>query len=137
MSQEISTKLIEIVLSVLATVITAVLVPSLTSLIKSKTNDQKMKTAIDAVSNAVNLAVDYVEQTMVTQLKKDGKWNAESQEEALKKATDIAISQLTDSAYLYLLNNHKDIEETIIKYIEANIQNKKKETLLTGEVVSE
>lgn len=137
MSQEISTKLIEIVLSVLATVITAVLVPSLTSLIKSKTNDQKMKTAIDAVSNAVNLAVDYVEQTMVTQLKKDGKWDAESQKEALKKATDIAISQLTDSAYLYLLNNHKDIEETIIKYIEANIQNKKKETLLTGEVVSE
>lgn len=137
MSQEISVKLIEIVLSVIATVITAVLVPSLTSLIKSKTNDQKMKTAIDAVSNAVNLAVDYVEQTMVTQLKKDGKWNAESQEKALKKATDIAISQLTDSAYLYLLNNHKDIEETIIKYIEANIQNKKKETLLTGEVVSE
>lgn len=135
MSQEITTKVVEIVIAAVSVLITTVLVPALSNWIKSKTENQKARTAIDSLSYAVNTAVDYVEQTMVTQLKKDGKWDTASQEVALQRAATIAMGQLSTAATDYLTKNGNDIKDTIIKYIEANILSKKNNTLLVGECI--
>lgn len=118
----------EILLNILSVVITAVVLPLLslggTQLIKFINSKIKNDTAAKLLTEATTVvtnAVRCVFQTYVESLKAEGKFDAQSQEIALKKARDIALSQLSETAKEYIKNNFGDINEWVNTQIEASI----------------
>lgn len=112
-------------LGLLGTIITTVLIPQLATWLKSKTENEKLQYVIDELSQTAQTSVAYVNQTFVDQLKADGKFDKEHQKEALDKALNMALNSLTDKTKQILGKNGIDIEEMLIKYIEAAIANNK------------
>ena len=118
----------EILLNILSVVITAVVLPlislggtQLIKLINSKIkNDTAIKLLTDATTVVTN-AVRCVFQTYVESLKEEGRFDAQSQEIALKKARDIALSQLSEDAKEYIKNNFGNINDWVNTQIEASI----------------
>lgn len=108
-------------LGILSSVITIVLLPALASWLKSKTENQDLQYVINELEQTVSTSVDYIEQTVVKQLKADGKWDAEGQKEALDEAVTVVLNSLTDKTAEILGKNGIDLESIIIKYIESKI----------------
>lgn len=93
----------------------------LIKLINSKIkNDTAVKLLTEATTVVTN-AVRCVFQTYVESLKAEGKFDAQSQEIALKKARDITLSQLSEDAKEYIKNNFGNINAWINTQIEASI----------------
>ncbi len=118
----------EILLNILSVLVTAVVLPlislggtQLIKLINSKIkNDTAVKLLTEATTVVTN-AVRCVFQTYVESLKAEGKFDAQSQEIALKKARDITLSQLSEDAKEYIKNNFGNINDWINTQIEASI----------------
>lgn len=118
----------EIILNIISVLVTAVVLPlislggtQLIKLINSKIkNDNSTKLLTEATTVVTN-AVRCVFQTYVESLKAEGKFDAQSQEIALKKARDITLSQLSEDAKEYIKNNFGDINNWINTQIEASI----------------
>lgn len=125
--QPLVTNLIECVIVVLNAAIVTVLLPAFFDWIKVKIHNQKLNDALDEIENAAKVAVDYVEQTIVTQLKKDGKWNSETQKEAFQTALKTVLNNLTNQTSDYLKNNKISIADTVTKYIESAILHSKEQ----------
>ena len=66
-----------------------------------------------------------LEQTVVNQLKADGKWDSKSQAEVLQSAITEVVNGLSRTTYQILKSESTDIEALIKRYIEAYIQSKK------------
>lgn len=122
----ISNELIIWVSSVLCTLITAVLLPLITSALKSKIKNNRWANVIDEITKAVSTSVDCVQQTMVEQLKADGKFDRENQQKALKKAMELTLQSLSNATKKAISDENIDIEQMLVKYIESAIINKKK-----------
>lgn len=60
-------------------------------------------------------------QTYVESLKKSGNFGAEAQLEALNKAKEIALSQLSEEVKEYITTNYGDINNWLTTQIEATI----------------
>lgn len=113
-------------LGIAGTVITTVLVPFLASWLKSKSNNETLKYVIDELSNTAQISVDYVQQTVVNQLKADGKFDENNQKAALELATKVCLENLSDNIKNILSKDGIDIENIIKKYIESAVLNNKK-----------
>ena len=97
----------------------------LTKWISSKLGDSKeAKWATQAVDIVTN-AVQTVYQTYVEALKGQNKFDAEAQKEALQKAVDITLSQMSDDVKQYVGDNFGDIVEWIKNQIESTIYKSK------------
>lgn len=115
-------------LGIVGTVITSILIPFITSWLKAKSNNEKVKYVIDELSNTTQISVDYIQQTMVNQLKADGKFDEESQKTALKLATNICLENLSANVKKILSKDGIDLESIVKKYIESAVLNNKKTT---------
>lgn len=73
----------------------------------------------------VSTVVKYVSQTYVDDLKKQGKFDASAQEEALKKAIETIQSQLDEDAKTLLIAAYGDLSQWIRIQIEATIKDSK------------
>lgn len=113
-------------LGILSTIITSVLLPFFANWLKSKTNNENLKYVIDEFSHTAQVSVDYVNQTVVNQLKADGKFNEENQKAALELATKICLENLSQSVKNILDKNNVNIENLAKKYIESAVLNSKK-----------
>lgn len=126
-TQTLVNTLIEMGALIITTVITVVVLPYIKQWLTTKVKDEKYRTAISEVFEQVNISVNYIEQTVVNQLKKDGKWNTETQKDALNKAIDSVLASLSDSTIDYLKSNMDDVPKYIATQIEsAIISNKDK-----------
>lgn len=125
MSEEITTKLITTIIGILGTIITTILLPYVVNCLKAKTNNETLKYVIDELNQTVVTGVDYIQQTFVEQLKKDGKFDSEKQKEALDKAVNVIWNDLSDRTVNFLKDNSIEIEKIIVKYIESYIASKK------------
>lgn len=139
MKEMFEAKLIELVISFLFTVITAVVLPLLSELILSKTKNDKQKGIAIDMLNAVSRTVDFLEVRMTQQFKEDGNWNKETQKEVLNTAIDMVIKELSEATIKNLKMNESDLRGRIEKEIEKYILEKKTakletatETCLTG-----
>lgn len=130
MTNSISNELIVWVSSVICTLITAVLLPLITSALKSKIKNNQWANVIDEITNAVSTSVDCVQQTMVEQLKADGKFDKENQQDALKKAVELTLQSLSSTTKKAISDENIDIEQMLIKYIESAIINKKNKIII-------
>lgn len=118
----------EVLLNILSVVVTAVILPlisyagtRLISYLNSKIKDEKARELLSQATAVVTNAVRAVFQTYVDSLKKSGNFGAEAQLEALNKAKDIALSQLSEEVKDYITKNYGDINNWITTQIEATI----------------
>lgn len=118
----------EILLNIISVIVTAVVLPVISMLgtrlvewISSKTKNEAASRLLTNATNAVLNAVRAVFQTYVDALKKEGKFDKQSQEAALKKATEIALSQMSDDVKEYIRSSYGDLELWIKITIESAI----------------
>lgn len=118
----------EVLLNILSVVVTAVILPlisyagtRLISYLNSKIKDEKAKEFLSQATTVVTNAVRAVFQTYVESLKKSGNFGADAQLEALNKAKDIALSQLSEEVKDYITKNYGDINNWLTTQIEATI----------------
>ena len=125
MTNTIITSLIGVLCTIITAVTTTILIPSLSKWLKSKTNNEILKGVIDDITQTVQTSVGMFEQTMVKQLKADGKWNAESQSMVLRAAVQETVSNLSSKTIKALNDEKSDVNELIIRYIESYIYSQK------------
>ena len=118
----------QILLNVLATVVTCIILPlisflgvKLTQRLNTKIKDEKGQKLIEGAVDVVVNAVRSVFQTYVESLKNSGNFNAEAQKIAFNLAKSIVLKQLTEDSKAYIANNYGDLEEWIRNQIEASI----------------
>lgn len=122
----ILTQVIEIVIATLTTLVVSVLLPKLRDYITSKIGNEKFKSAISEIETVVATSVQYVNQTLVDDLKKNNKWDAASQKEAFELALKTVMENLSTETKNYLAVNSDNIVNTLTKYIEAAVNKEKK-----------
>lgn len=113
-------------LGLLGTIITTIILPYIVSLLKAKTKNEKLQYVINELGEAVTTSVDYVYQTFVEQMKKDGTFDFEAQQEALARASEYALNTLSENAKKIMSSEGIDINSIILKYIESTIAQQKK-----------
>lgn len=87
--------------------------------IATKTKNENLARTIDLAEKLVSSSVAAVQQTFVEQLKKDGKFDKEAQELAMRKALMLVISQLTPEAKTILEESFGDLQVWLATQIEA------------------
>lgn len=122
----ILTQVIEIVIATLTTVVVSVLLPKLKDYITSRIENEKFKSAISEIETVVSTSVQYVNQTLVDDLKKTNKWDSASQKEAFELAMKTVMENLSTETKSYLAVNSDNIVSTLTKYIEAAVNKEKK-----------
>lgn len=114
-------ELIMWVLGIVGTLVTTILIPFLASWLKSKTDNENWTYVINELTSTVSTSVNYIQQTMVNQMKADGDFDTENQKKALQAAVSTCIDSLTDKAKTILGKDGIDLESLIIKYIESKV----------------
>ena len=95
----------------------------------AQTDNMTIKAFLTEATDAVSTAVTYTSQTFVDALKKEGKFDKDKQQEALKKSLDKAISLLSESAKNALTDIYGDLEAYLTSKIEAEVRSQKTGTL--------
>lgn len=121
MKEQLISEVLELVLGLIAAVVTGVLLPKLAQLVTSKVQNETLNNVVFDLSNSAAVVVNYLEQTMVSQLKKDGKWNSETQKEVLDKAVELVLERLADKTISTLDKNSTNVKNLIVSYVEAYI----------------
>ena len=118
----------QILLNILATVVTAIILPlisflgfKLTQFLNSKIKDEKARNLLNKANDIVLNAVRSVFQTYVESLKNSGSFNEDAQKIAFSKAKSIITSELTEELKTFLIQNYGDLTSWITNQIEANI----------------
>ena len=118
----------EVLLNVLSVLLTAVILPLIsiagTQLIKfinSKIKNNELAKQLATATTIVTNAVRVVFQTYVDALKKSGSFDKEAQVEALTRAKNIALSQITEDTKSYIEDNYGDFNNWLTIQIEAAI----------------
>lgn len=112
-------------LGLVGTIVTGILIPYITNLLKSKTDNVNLNYVINELSQTVITSINHVNQTFVNQLKADGKFDAENQSKALQMAVTESVNNLTKKTVNILGKNGIDVEKLIISYIESEINKSK------------
>ena len=122
----------EILLNVLSVLLTAVILPLIsiagTQLIKfinSKIKNNELSKQLTTATTIVTNAVRVVFQTYVDTLKKNGSFDKEAQAEALTRAKNIALSQITEDTKSYIEDNYGDFNNWLTIQIESTIDSLK------------
>lgn len=112
-------------LGLIGTIVTGILVPYITNLLKSKTDNVNLEYVINELSQTVTTSINHINQTFVNQLKADGKFDAENQSKALQMAVTESVNNLTKKTVNILGKNGIDVEKLIVSYIESEINKSK------------
>ena len=107
------------------TIVSVILVPMLSAWLKSKTQNERLKSMIEDIEVNVQSCVDYAEQTVVPELKKSGKWDSVTQKTVLMDTVHRICESILDSTKKTLESNKIDIVSYVTSHVEAYIINKK------------
>lgn len=118
----------EMFINIISVLVTAVVIPvisllgaKLVSWLSTKIKNEKANKMIKIATEIVVSAVKTVFQTYVDALKKEGKFDKESQILALTKAKDIALSQMTEDVKEFIQTNYGELDLWLTTQIEATI----------------
>ena len=118
----------DILLNILSVVVTAVVLPlisyagtKLISYLNAKVKDENVKLHLTSATTIVTNAVLTVFQTYVDSLKKNGSFDKDAQLEALTRAKDIALSQMTQELKDFITTNFGDLDNWLTIQIESSI----------------
>ena len=125
----------EILITIISTIVTAVVLPLITIAgnrlivwLGTKTKNEKAAAYLARATTTVLTAVKSVFQTYVERLKEYGGFDAEAQEEALRKAKDIIAKELTQELIDFIKDTYGDFEAWVTNQIEASINTLKNHT---------
>ncbi len=123
----------EIVINVIAVVVTSVVIPlvtllgaKLTQWINGRIKDNETKKVVEEINHTISSNVSFVFQTYVENLKKKDKFDEKAQSYALRYAQEKILNDLGDIAKEHILEHYGDINGWIITQIESTIYNFKK-----------
>lgn len=125
MKEQILNHTIELVFTILTTIVVSVLLPAVKAWLQSKTDNERIKSVISDITSAVATCVDHAEQTMVATLKEQDHWDDETKTAVRDAVIENVINSLLDSTKAIIENNGIDLEALIAQHIEAYIINKK------------
>lgn len=118
----------EILINILATVVTCIVLPlisflglKLTQWLNTKIKDEKGQTLIKKASDVVLNAVRSVFQTYVEALKKNGTFDKAAQLQAFNLAKETVLRQLGEDTKKFITENYGDLEDWIGTQIESSI----------------
>ena len=113
-----------ILLSAIGIVLTALVSWSaerLIALINSKLANSKYAKYLTSIVDVITRAVKTTHQTYVETLKNKDMFTAEAQKEALSRAGEMALSQLTEDSKKWIATNFGDVKQWISNTIESVI----------------
>ena len=113
------------IIDLVFTVISVILVPMLVKWLKSKTQNERLKSMLDDIEVNVQTVVDYMEQTVVQDMKNSKDWNSNTQAQVMREAVDRILDSILSSTKKTLEDNQIDITDYIASHVEAYIQRKK------------
>lgn len=90
-------------------------------------DDIKTQGYIKEITDAISDAVEATSQTYVDALKKAGKFDAEAQAEAAKRALTACIASISPAANAFIKSAYGDLEKYLANRIEAEVRKQKKE----------
>lgn len=93
----------------------------------ANTENVKAKTYIMEAAEAIAAAVAATNQTYVDALKNAGKFDAEAQAEAAKRALTACIASISPAANAFIKSAYGDLEKYLANRIEAEVRKQKKE----------
>ncbi len=118
----------DILINIISAVVTTVLLPLITwagtkliQYIGTKVKNEKAATLLSTATTVVLNAVRSVFQTYVESLKASGSFGPDAQVEALKKAKDIALSQLGEDVKEYIATHFGNLDGWLTNQIESSI----------------
>lgn len=111
------------VLKIVSRIIIVIVIPYLASLAKEKIHNDKINKYIDKAQNVVIQCVDYVNQTYVDALKKDGKFDKEAQETAFYSCKERVMYLLNENAKQAVIEVFGDLEFWVDSMIESSVRN--------------
>ena len=120
-----------ILLSIIGIVLTALVswgAERLIALINSKLANSKYAKYLTGAVDVITRAVKTTYQTYVQSLKDKDMFTADAQKEALAKAGEMALSQLTDDSKKWIESNFGDVKTWISNTIESVIYDLKNKT---------
>lgn len=97
----------------------------------ANTENVKAKTYIMEAAEAIAAAVAATNQTYVDALKNAGKFDAEAQKQAAKKALAACLQSISPAAQEFIERAYGDIREYLTTRIEAEVRKQKNEAPLT------
>ncbi len=122
----------EILINIISVVVTTILLPIISLLgakfigwLSTKIKNEKMSQMAQTATEIVVSAVKTVFQTYVDSLKKEGKFDKESQLTAFNKARNIVIAQMTNDVKQFIIKNYGDFDTWLSTQIEATIDSLK------------
>lgn len=118
---DIFSKIISVVFTAFIISLITMLGTKLISWINSKIKNEKAAGLLTQATEAVINAVRSVFQTYVEQLKAEGTFDEQKQKNALLKAKDLALSQMTEEVKTYIQYNYGDLQLWLTTSIEATI----------------
>lgn len=125
MYNDILSAVLSLAVTFVGATLTTIIIPAIANWLKYKTQHQKLQSVIDDITVTVTSSVDMLEQTVVNQLKADGRWDSKSQAEVLQSAITEVVNGLSRTTYQILKSESTNIEDLVKRYIEAYIQSKK------------
>ena len=121
------------ILQIISIPLVIILITFIINLIKSKiktlqinTDNETLQHYLTLLDEAVDTAVNYVNQTYVLNLKDKNEFNEKAQQEALTKAYQRVVKTLTYEASDYLQTHIGEFSNYIFAKIEASVYNNKK-----------
>lgn len=118
----------DILINIISAVVTTVLLPLITwagtkliQYIGTKVKNEKAAALLSTATTIVLNAVRSVFQTYVESLKASGSFDSAAQVEALKKAKEIALSQLGDDVKEFISTNYGTLDGWLTNQIESTI----------------
>ena len=118
----------EIVVNVIAVVVTSVLIPLITLLgakltqwINGRIKDDETKKVVEEINHTISSNVSFVFQTYVDNLKKKDKFDDKAQSYALRYAQEKILNDLGEVAKERILEHYGDINGWITTQIESTI----------------
>lgn len=121
--------LIEVVNLVFKAVI-ALMIPYVSSVIGNKIRNDHIRKLVEKGESFVTKSIEMVQQTFVEDLKKQGKFDAESQAIAFKQCYDNWMSMASDEIKCAIMNEVGDLDAWLETMIEAGIAEKKNWSLM-------
>ena len=130
---EFITELFTIVLIPLLGILTKYLVAWIqmkTEKVKAQTSNELARKYEDMISNTITQCVIATNQTYVEDLKRQGKFDAAAQKEALNKTLEAVKLMLSTEAQKYILQISGDINSYLMQLIESAVYTQKENSPL-------
>lgn len=110
-------------ISTVAKIVVSLCIPYVAKLAKDKIHNDRVNKYVDKAANVIGQVVDYVNQTYVDGLKKEGKFGKEQQEVAFELSYDYAMRLINEESKKACIEMFGDFELWVNSMIESSVRN--------------